>query len=188
MRRAGKHRPPRHRLPRLRDRPLKPIVWNRYQEIVPPGPQRHIERIAEFRGLHDSVTPFRRRGAAGLAPRLRDIEAIRTVWNRYRGRCATGGTGACVSCPAAPTVPAVSAMSVCCDLLYVYPIMEHWSWFAKTLVEDKAISYNTPIVMVTVCDWHATSDTSDARISWDYVSHHAPDTHRIVRYRAATRR
>lgn len=90
--------------------------------------------------------------------------------------------------PAAPRVPAVSAMSACCDLLYVYPIMEHWSWFAKTLVEDKAISYNTPIVMVTVCDWHATSDTSDARFSWDYVSHHAPDTHRIVRYRAATRR
>ncbi len=35
--------------------------------------------------------------------------------------------------------------------------MEYWSRFAKTLVDAETISYNTPIVIVTVCGWHVAS-------------------------------
>ena len=35
--------------------------------------------------------------------------------------------------------------------------MEYWSRFAKTLVDAEAISYNTPIVIVTVGGWRVAS-------------------------------
>jgi hypothetical protein len=35
--------------------------------------------------------------------------------------------------------------------------MEYWSRFAETLVDAETISYNTSIVIVTVCGWHVAS-------------------------------